>query len=219
MTSNKKTRFGTLFVAPACVLGLLLFMLGAQTSCSSAEPAPAVDTTKKTSSDFYEPPAVVEEEEEKPKKKSRKKKGSRSKGSTADNDNFRTTPPNRYSSSRSGGGGEEVLRQDAARKGDSPQDFAKAVQYRIVRMVYPDPCKILKTAVVSSSSEGEVWQIEVEITWSDKWVRSPYRLTGVLTVNKDGSNARFAVKTKNAEAEALEITYEQFKSTLDLGQI
>ncbi len=216
MKRNAKT-YLTFLISPAALFCGLIFLALSHTGCQSADPAPVVDTLPKTSSDFYEPPPLVEDPKEEKRKKRKSKKNRREKIASADNDQFRTTPPNRRSSRNSSA--DTQLSSDKPRTGNSPSDFVRAIQHRIVQMVYPDPCKLLKAAVLHSKDEGEAWTIELEIVWSDKWAAAPYSLKGTLSVGKDGSNARFSVNSKNAQAEALEVTYEQFKSTLELGQI
>lgn len=187
-------------------LALLLLTL-ATTSTSCSTPPPPADTTVLVSDDFDTPEdtttyiPVIEE----PKKPRRK--GSSSSGSNYSNANLRRSV-------------DTEQQTDKPRTGDAPIDFARAVQWRLIAMLYTDPCRLVGLKVLNSK-ENEAGQLEIEIDlrWQDKWVRQPYQITGVLTVGRDGSNAVFKLLSANPEAEALQVGVDNFKETLDLGNI
>jgi hypothetical protein len=190
---------------------LMLFMLSMATAGCKGSPPPVEDTTKLVSEDFNVPEVVdtpvVEEEPKKPKRSRRSKGG---------NSNYSG------GSKRSGGGGKSAdqLKTDQPRNGDSAIDFARAVQWRVIGMLYKEPCQIVSVKVLDEKvNEEGLKEIRVEIQWKDKWIRKPYLLEGRLTVASDGSGAVFKILSKNLEAEALEVGLEEFKETLDLGNI
>lgn len=126
------------------------------------------------------------------------------------------------SSGRSGGGGgasdndADVLKyQNYQRNGDSPSDFANAAIFPAIRMVYGDYFAKPKATVLNSTKDGEVHTIDLKITWKDHWVPE-YKISGTLTVNSDGSNAKFIITDKNKAVEMLEFTSDDYKTEATL---
>jgi hypothetical protein len=185
---------------------LLLTLATTSTSCSTPPPPPA-DTTVLVSDDFDTPEdtttyiPVIEE----PKKPRRK--GSSSGGSNYSNSSPRPSV--------------DIAQQtDKPRTGDAPIDFARAVQWRLIAMLYTDPCRLVGLNVLDSKENGAgQLEIQIDLRWQDKWVRQPYQITGMLTVGRDGSKAVFKLLSANPEAEALQVGVDNFKETLDLGNI
>jgi hypothetical protein len=56
------------------------------------------------------------------------------------------------------------------------------------------------------------------ITWKDRWVPK-YEIKGQLTVDEDGNNPAFIITEKNIEAEALEVTEDDFRTEIKLDNI
>ena len=130
-----------------------------------------------------------------------------------------------HSSGRGGGGGgaadneEDVLKyQNYQRNGDSPSDFAKAVIYPAIRMVYSDNFAKPKARVQNSEMNGDRHSIEMTITWKDHWVPK-FEISGTLEVNSDGSDAKFTITGKNDYAESLEFTEDNFKTQLNIASL
>jgi hypothetical protein len=198
-----------------CGFILMLFVLSFASVGCKGTPPPTEDTTKLVSEDFNVPevvdtPQVIEEP-----KKHRKSRRSKTSG-----DNSNTNNDGGGGSRRSSGKTSERLETDKPRSGDAPIDFARAIQWRVIGMLYREPCQIVSVKVLNQQeTEAGLMEITIEIQWKDKWIRTPYQLQGLLTVNKDGSQAVFKISSKNLEAEALEVGFEQYKETLELGNI
>lgn len=128
------------------------------------------------------------------------------------------------SSRRSGGGAlgnPEVMAKyrEYIREDDNAKAFADAMVWPIIEMTYEDEeFKTAKSKVLDSSLENGLHVIDMVVTWSNKWV-SKFEVTGKLTVNEDGSNARFEILEKNIEAESLESSSGNYDMVLELEQI
>jgi hypothetical protein len=131
------------------------------------------------------------------------------------------------SSGRSGGGAaggaadsdaDVIKYQNWQRDGDSPKDFANAIIYPAIRMVYSDNFAQPKASVLNSTQDGDRHTIEVKISWKDHWTPK-YTISGVLEVNSDGSAAKFTITDKNVNAEALELTEDNFKKEIVIPSI
>ena len=207
------TRYFSTTILASSSLALLLLTLATTNSSCSTPPPPPADTTVLVSDDFDTPidtttyVPVVEE----PKMRRRKGSGGSNSGSNSSSD-YNNPSPRRSVDTE--------MQTDKPRTGDAPIDFARAVQWRIIAMLYTDPCRLVGLNVLDSK-ENEAGQLEIQIDlrWQDKWVRQPYQITGLLTVGRDGSNAVFKLLTANPEAEALQVGVDNFKETLDLGNI
>lgn len=205
------TRYFSTTILASSSLALLLLTLATTNSSCSTPPPPAADTTVLVSDDFDTPEdtttyiPVVEE----PKKRRRKgSSGTNSNGGS----NYNNPSPRRSV--------DTAIQTDKPRTGDAPIDFARAVQWRIIAMLYTDPCRLVGLKVLDSKENGAgQLEIQIDLRWQDKWVRQPYQITGLLTVGRDGSNAVFKLLSTNAEAEALQVGVDNFKETLDLGNI
>jgi hypothetical protein len=203
--------FSTSVLATSSLALLLLAVATTNTGCS-APPPPAVDTTVLVSEDFDTPVdtttyiPIIEE----PKK--RRRKGSGNNSGNNSNSSGNNPSPRRSVDTQ--------IQTDKPRTGETPIDFARAVQWRLIAMLYTDPCRLVALKVLDSK-ENEAGQLEIQIdlSWQDKWVRKPYQITGVLTVGKDGSKAVFKLLSANPEAEALQVGIDNFRETLDLGNI
>lgn len=133
---------------------------------------------------------------------------------------------NSSSSEYSGGGGGGAGDNDAdvqkyqnyQRSGSDPQDFAQALIYPAIRMVYSDNFAQPKAKVSNSTQEGDRYIMDVEITWKDHW-NPKYMIKGKLEVNSDGSNAKFTINEKNKQAEVLEFTEDNFKSEITIPSL
>ena len=133
-------------------------------------------------------------------------------------------PPSHHSSSSSShyGTGEDYdisKYENYERMGNSAEDFAEAMILPIIRMVYEENFKNAKAKVLNSDLKDGRHSIDILVKWSDRWVDQPYEVEGILEVNEDGTEAEYIVTKKNAEAEALEFTNENFKTDLILDQI
>lgn len=122
----------------------------------------------------------------------------------------------------SGGGGgvadndEDVIKyQNYKRNSESPQEFANALLYPAIRMVYSDNFARPKAQILSSKKEGERHILKLRITWKDHWV-SQYSMEGTLKVNPDGSDAEFVITDKNKKVEVLELTEDRTEQELRL---
>lgn len=127
------------------------------------------------------------------------------------------------SSGRAAGGAADddadvIKYQSYERAGDAPKDFATALIYPAIRMVYSDNFANPKVTVNNSTQEGERHTIELTITWKDHWVPS-YQIDGTLMVNTDGSDANFVITDKNVDAEVLELTEDNFESEINLPSL
>lgn len=128
-----------------------------------------------------------------------------------------------YTSSGGGGGAgdndADVLKyQSYQRNGDSPEDFAQALIYPAIRMVYSDNFAKPNARVSNSNQDGNRYTMDVEITWKDHW-NPKYMIKGKLEVNSDGSNAKFTITEKNKQAEVLEFTEDNFKSEITIPSL
>lgn len=122
-----------------------------------------------------------------------------------------------------GGGGSDseadvVKYQNYERIGSNPDDFATAMIFPAIRMVYSDNFIAPKARVLNSTKQDGNYIIELAITWKDHWVPK-YEIKGTLTVAEDGNNPSFVITEKNIEAEALEVTKDDFKTELTLNNI
>lgn len=149
---------------------------------------------------------------------------------TYDYEEEEETPKRSYSSNssssssghRSGGGGgaadtdaDVIKYQNYTREGDNPRDFATAIIYPAIRMVYSDNFAKPKATVLNSNQDGDRHTIDLAITWKDHWTPK-YKIEGTLEVNSDGSDAKFTITNKNTEAEVLELTEDNFQSEITL---
>jgi hypothetical protein len=123
---------------------------------------------------------------------------------------------------RSGGGGgtadtdaDVVKYKSYTRAGDNPRDFASAIIYPAIRMVYSDNFAKPKATVLNSNQDGGRHTIDLAITWKDHWTPK-YKIEGTLEVNNDGSDAKFTITNKNTAAEVLELTEDNFQSKITL---
>ena len=146
---------------------------------------------------------------------------------TEDNsyDDYSSSYSSSSSSSRRSGGGAlgnpEVMAKyrEYIREDDNAKAFADAMVWPIIEMTYEDEeFRTAKSKVLDSSLENGVHVIDMVVTWSNKWV-SKFEVTGKLTVNDDGSNARFEILEKNIEAESLESSSGNYDMVLELEQI
>ncbi|BDS10291.1 hypothetical protein [Aureispira anguillae] len=132
----------------------------------------------------------------------------------------------RHSHSSGGGGGGGAADNDAdvikyqnyIREGDRPKDFAKALIYPAIRMVYSDNFAKPSVSVLSATQDGDRHNIDLQITWKDRWTPK-YEIKGTLLVNSDGSDAIFTITDKNVEAEVLELTEDFFQSEISLPSL
>ena len=136
------------------------------------------------------------------------------------NSSSSSSSSSRSSRGRAAGGAADndvdvVKYQNYERAGDSPKDFAKALIYPAIRMVYSDNFAQPKVKVSNATQEGDRHTMNVSITWKDHWVPK-YRIDGTLMVNTDGSDANFVITDKNVDAEVLELTEDNFQSELIL---
>lgn len=129
------------------------------------------------------------------------------------------------SSSSSGGGGgaadtdaDVIKYQNYMREGDNPSDFATALIYPAIRMVYSDHFAKPKATVLNSNQDGDRHSIDLAITWKDHWTPK-YKIEGTLEVNTDGSDAKFTITNKNTAAEVLELTEDNFQSEITLPSL
>jgi hypothetical protein len=126
--------------------------------------------------------------------------------------------------SSGGGGGSadtdvDVLKYESyQRDGDNPRDFATALIYPAIRMVYSDNFAKPKAKVLNSNQDGDRHTIDLAITWKDHWTPK-YKIEGTLEVNSDGSDAKFTITSKNKEAEVLELTEDNFQSEITLPSL
>ena len=97
--------------------------------------------------------------------------------------------------------------------------LANKLKKHIIAMVYPDTYQNSQIKILQENTNGAQLELLLSVTWKDQWVNKPYVVEGKLQVNEDGSNAHFVIMHKNTEAEALEITYENFKTEIRLAQI
>lgn len=137
-------------------------------------------------------------------------------------------PKRERSSDWSGGGGGGGIRnsgkvwsskyQNYQRSGNRPADFAEAMVWHVIRLVYDEEFTSARSRVLSSKTENGLLVIEMEVTWSDEWVKN-YTVKGLLTLKDDGTDVHFEITSKNKAAEALEFTHENTKNQIALGEI
>lgn len=132
-------------------------------------------------------------------------------------------PKKRRHSSGGGGGAADsdtdvIKYQNYERMGDSPNDFAKALIYPAIRMVYSDNFAKPRASVINSTQDGDRYTIDLEISWKDHWTPN-YQISGTLEVNSDGSDAKFTITDKNVEAEVLELTEDNFKTEITIPSL
>lgn len=194
-------------------LALSLIISLCLSSCGGDEPAKTddntivqdstaiEDTSSYVSDNFYEDPEPTEED------------NSSSSYSSGSSD---------YS--YSGGGGtagpsKSYLKYESyERSGTSPRDYGEAMVWHVIQMVYAEEFKSARSKVLSSDLVEGVYTIELQVTWSDRWV-SNYKVKGTLTVNEDGTNPKFEITERNENAESLEFTHEDTKLNIELEQI
>ena len=141
--------------------------------------------------------------------------------SSSSSSSYSSSSSSSRSSSGGGLGNPKIMAKyrEYIRDGDRPKDFAEALVWPIISMTYEDEdFKSAKSRVLKSNLADGVHTIEMVITWSNKWVPK-FEVEGILTVNEDGSNARFEVTSKNLDAESLEISSGNYDAVLELEQI
>jgi hypothetical protein len=200
--------------------GLTISFLG-QTGCKSAPTEAPADSTALISSDFFNTDtsnqniSIVEPpEEEQPKKKRTKREKQSSEFSENNNNSNGSSEPRSPRPAR-----EENIETEYARPDDSPQSMARAIQPHIIKMLYNESYNSPKTKILSKKETDAGWELELETSWADRWVRQPYSVKGLLKVGKDGSNPIYTINSKNAAAEALEFTHKDFKDKISLDKI
>jgi hypothetical protein len=129
------------------------------------------------------------------------------------------------SSSSSGGGGgaadtdvDVIKYQNYSREGENPRDFATALIYPAIRMVYSDNFAKPKATILNSNKDGDRHTIDLAITWKDHWTPK-YKIKGTLEVNSDGSDAKFKITEKNTAVEVLELTEDDFQSEITIPSL
>lgn len=139
-----------------------------------------------------------------------------------DNSSSSSSSSSRSSGGAAGGAADDdadvIKYQSYERTGDSPKDFATALIYPAIRMVYSDNFAKPKVTINNSTQEGDRHTIDLTITWKDHWVPK-YQIDGTLMVNTDGSDANFVITDKNVDAEVLELTEDNFESEITLPSL
>lgn len=97
--------------------------------------------------------------------------------------------------------------------------LANNIKKHIIAMVYPEKYQSSSIQILQENFKDNKVQLNIAVTWKDQWVSKPYRVEGLLEVEKDGTNAYFKIIKKNSQAEALEITYDDFKNELYLSKL
>jgi len=179
----------------------------------SSKTSDAIDSTKVDSNTLVsdvnwgdDDDVIYEEEEIKPQKRRR---------------THHTSSGNGH---RSGSGGSadtdaDVIKyQNYNRNGNTPRDFATAIIYPVIRMVYSDNFAKPKATILNSSQNGDRHTIDLAITWKDHWTPK-YKIEGILEVNNDGSDAKFTITNKNTAAEVLELTEDNFQSEITIPSL
>lgn len=105
------------------------------------------------------------------------------------------------------------------RQSDAPEEFAKATIWHAISMVYADNFSAPQIKILDTQLIGDRLSLHLQISWRDRWTPKPYVIKGKLDVNKDGSNGKFTITSKNLEAEALELTNPNTASTKALPTI
>ena len=198
-------------IIPVILISFMLFLW----SCSNQEKPTEIDNIDTLVSDHFlddsdydpteEDPVIVEEDTYSPPERN-------------------VTTPKRSSSNSQGRSSgidsdADVLKyQNYERIGSNPDDFATAMIYPAIRMVYSDNFTNPKARVLSSTLENGTNIIDMAITWKDRWVPK-YEIKGQLTVDEDGNNPAFIITEKNIEAEALEVTEDDFRTEIKLDNI
>jgi hypothetical protein len=105
------------------------------------------------------------------------------------------------------------------RQSEAPEEFAKATVWHAIQMVYSESFSSPQIKVLEVQQDGEKLLLSLQISWRDRWTPKPYVIKGKLTVNSNGDNGKFVITAKNLEAEALELTNPDTKSSLVLPTI
>lgn len=177
-------------------------------SCGHAADGTAQqDTIQYISADFFEDADTMPHEAPAPKKKKKSR-------------NVREVPESSHQTTPT----TIQKKQTPPPTTNTPSDLtaeriARALQTPVIRMVYPDAFQKAKSRVLDSDLSGNRWTIELEISWSDAWVKSPYTVRGIAKCNADGDDVSFDITFKNEAAEALELTHEQYKSSIRLARL
>lgn len=166
----------------------------------TADDSPKQDSIQYISADFFEDSDISPTETPAPKttKKPRKSRESTHQSAPISTPTTKITPP--------------ATNLTAER-------IARALQTPVIRMVYSDAFQKAKSRVLDSDLSGNRWTIELEISWRDAWVKSPYTVRGIAKCNADGDDVSFEITFKNEAAEALELTYEEHKSSIRLARL
>ena len=130
-----------------------------------------------------------------------------------------SNPTTKNSSGARGGAADNELDvekyRNLKRDGDKAEDFAKALIYPAIRMVYSDNFAQPKAKVLKAESENGRQKITVALEWKDHWVPN-FKMQGILEINQDGSDVVFTITTMNTFVEALEFTEDNFKTVLKM---
>ena len=105
------------------------------------------------------------------------------------------------------------------RQSDAPEEFAKATLWHAIQMVYSESFSSPQIKVLDVEQAGDKLLLSLQISWRDRWTPKPYVIKGKLTVNSNGDNGKFVITSKNLEAEALEVTNPNSKSSIVLSTI
>gem|GEM_PF-5624661 len=111
------------------------------------------------------------------------------------------------------------LKRPYTRKGDNPEELAKASVWYAIKAVYPEPFQSPGLEVLKADVEASHLVMDLKISWRDQWVTNPYIIKGQLKVHPDGSQGSFRIKEKNLEAEALELTHVNAPNLIELPQL
>ncbi|WMX13514.1 MULTISPECIES: hypothetical protein [unclassified Aureispira] len=194
------------------ILSTVLLIVSCKKKYSSSDTTDATDSTQVDSNTLVSDVNWGDEEEaiyveEEPEKKKRTHRSSSNRNH------------------RSGGGGgtadtdvDVIKYKNHTRDGDRPSDFATAIIYPAIRMVYSDNFAKPKATVLNAQKDGERHTIDLAITWKDHWTPK-YKIEGTLEVNTDGSDAKFTITNKNTEAEVLELTEDNFQTEITLPSL
>ncbi len=168
-------------------------------------PAPSIDP--------YEVAVVEEKEEEKKEEVKEKKKKEIAKVVKPKEKPIAIAPkPKKKTAKPKKAAPKECFNYDAL-----VNQFAKRVQFPVIRMVHEDPIISTNSNISSYRYNKDTGKFTINMTvkWVDRWLEETYSVDGVLSVNKDGREARFKMTSKNQNV----VDLEEFTAQKSKGAI
>ena len=114
----------------------------------------------------------------------------------------------------------EIATDSYIRSDESPKSLCRAAQHKIIQMLYLDAYQKANTNILSEKQNDKgQWTFEVEISWKDRWIKTPYVIKATINTNTNGENTNVQIISKNSEAEVLEFTNKSSKDQANIGNL